>query len=379
MKKLKGSLTLGRVSGIKIQVHWTFLLLVGWIVFLELSRGNDLAAILWSLAFVMVLFACVVLHELGHALTAARYGIGTRQITLLPIGGLASLESMPEDPREELMVAVAGPAVNVVIALLLYLVVPIEQFMNQDPAQLEETMSAINAGNFMFYLFSANVMLVLFNIIPAFPMDGGRILRSLLSMKMNRIQATQIAAWLGQMVAFLFFIFGLIFNPILALIGVFVFFGAQGENVMVQQMALLRNRTVSDAMMTDITVLNPDDTLTKVVDRVLAGTERDFVVAENGQVQGVLYQQQLASAYQKKNGTQRTRDIMDTNVESLSSGDPLSEAYMKIRSGKKNFFPVVDNGKLVGAIDLNNINEFIVFKSYPMMQEDASFNTPLSK
>ncbi len=118
---MKGSLSLGRVSGIKIQVHWTFLLLIPWIVFLETSRGGNMNSMLWSLLFILVLFACVVLHELGHALTARKYNIGTKQITLLPIGGVASLESMPEDPREELMVAAAGPLVNVVIAIVLYL------------------------------------------------------------------------------------------------------------------------------------------------------------------------------------------------------------------------------------------------------------------
>lgn len=369
MKKMKGSLTLGRVKGIRIRVHWTFLLLIGWIVFLELSRGNDLSAILWSIGFVIVLFACVVFHELGHALTAARFGIGTQQITLLPIGGVASLESMPENPKEELLVAVAGPAVNVVIALLLYLLAPIGDFMNQDPAQLEETLSAINPGNFLFYLFSANVMLVLFNVIPAFPMDGGRILRALLSMKMDRIQATQIAAWLGQMVALFFFLFGLLFNPILALIGVFVFFGAQGENIMVQQMALLKNRTVSEAMMTEITVLDPDNTLSEVVDLVLSGTERDFIVAVNKRIVGVLYQTDLIAAYRNGSGDARVRDIMNTKVEILHPDDPLSEAYIKIRSNQKGFFPVAEQEQVVGAIDLNNVNEFIVFKSYPRVTE----------
>ena len=372
-KKLKGSLTLGRVRGIRFQVHWTFLLLVGWIVFLEMSRGNNFEAILWSIAFVVVLFGCVILHELGHALTAARFGVGTKQITLLPIGGVASLESMPENPFEEFWVAVAGPLVNVAIAILLYLVVPVGDFVSQDPEQLQQTLSAINAGNFLFYLFSANVMLVLFNVIPAFPMDGGRILRSLLSMKMNRIQATRIASGLGQLVAFLFFVFGLIYNPILALVGVFVFFGAQGENVMVQQMALLKDRTVSEAMMTDISVIHPDTPLSEVVDIVLSGTERDFVVAEDGKVCGVLYQQDLVEARRSGAGSSRVRDILTSDVMQVSPDADLGEVYQKIQSHKKNFFPVVDAGELKGAIDHTNINEFMVFKSLSQFDSEPPF------
>ncbi|MDR8394009.1 site-2 protease family protein [Aliifodinibius sp. S!AR15-10] len=370
MKKVKGSLVLGRVKGIRIQVHWTFLLLIGWVVFLEISRGNDWVAMLWSVGFIVILFACVVLHELGHALTAANYGIGTKQITLLPIGGLASLESMPENPREELLVAIAGPAVNAVIALFLYLFVPVGQFLNQDPAQLEQAMSAIGAGNFLFYLFSANVMLVVFNVIPAFPMDGGRILRALLSMRMSRAQATQIATRLGQLVALFFFLFGLIFNPILALIGVFVFFGAQGENILVQQMALLKNRTVSEAMMTEITVLNPENSLSDVVDLVLSGAEQDFVVADDRRVHGVLYQSDLINAYRSGRGEALVNDVMTSQFETLHPEDPLSEAYLKIRTRKKGFFPVVDNNRLVGAIDQNNINEFMVFRSYPRLAQE---------
>ena len=202
---MKGTLNIGRVSGIKVQVHWTFVFLIAWVVFLEVSRGREMPAIALSILFVLVIFGCVVLHELGHALTARRFGISTRKITLLPIGGVASLERMPEKPQQELLVAVAGPAVNVVIAILLYIVFPIHRFLDLEPEALQEMLSAISPQNFVFYLFAANVMLVVFNAIPAFPMDGGRILRALLSMTIDRVQATRIAAALGQLMAVMFF------------------------------------------------------------------------------------------------------------------------------------------------------------------------------
>jgi len=360
---MKTSLHLGKVSGIKIRVHWTFLLLIGWIVFLEISRGNDMGAIMWSIFFVLVLFICVILHELGHALTAQKYNIGTRQITLLPIGGVASLKSMPEDPKEELMVALAGPAVNVVLAILLYLIVPVETFLDLDPDAMEEAMSSINSGNFLFFLLSANIMLAVFNMLPAFPMDGGRVLRALLSMKMDRVSATQVASRLGQGVAFLFFFVGLLYNPILILIGLFVYFGAQGENVMIQQLNLLRDHKVRDAMMTHITNLNPDDTLDRVIDIILAGTERDFVVAGNGTIEGVLLQSDIMQAIKSKNTGLQVKDIMTKEFEVLEVDQDLTDIYRKIRSGKVHFFPVEKEGRLAGALDMENINEFLTFRA----------------
>lgn len=360
---MKGSLNLGKVAGIKVKVHWTFLLIILWVVFLEVSRENNLEAILWSVFFVLVLFACIVLHELGHALTARNYNIGTRQITLLPIGGVASLEAMPEDPKEEFFVAIAGPIVNVVIAIVLYLIVPMGGYLNQDPEMLEKTMSSINSANFLFYLFSANVMLVVFNLIPAFPMDGGRVFRALLSMKFDRVTATQMASRMGQGVAFFFFLIGLLYNPILILIAIFVYFGAQGENIMVQQLALLKDHKVKDAMMTDITTVHPEDTFSDVVDIILSGTERDFVVVENGKVRGILYQDDLMQAYKTKDTSVKVRDIMDSEFHSVQTSDKLTDIYRKVRTNSKSFFPVLKGEELVGAIDMNNINEFMTYRA----------------
>jgi len=362
---MKSSLKLGVVGGIKVQVHWTFFLLIVWIVFAGLSSGGNLASITWNVGFILVLFACVVLHELGHSLTAKRFGIETRQITLLPIGGVASLESMPEDPREEFLVAVAGPAVNILIATLLYMVFPMETFLNQEAEALAESLSTINAANFIFYLFSANVMLVLFNMLPAFPMDGGRVLRALLSMKMDRVRATHIAARLGQLVAFLFFFIGLLYNPILILIAIFVYFGAHTENIMVQQLTLLKDHRVGDAMMTNITRLQPDDSLNEVVDVILSGAERDFIVAEDGEVRGVVYQNDLIPLFKSKRTDIPVREVMDRDYLEVNADEKLTDVYRKVqsKSNNKTFFPVVKDGVLVGAIDMNNISEFMIFRA----------------
>lgn len=360
---MKSSLDLGKIAGIKIRVHWTFLFLIAWIVFLELSRGNDFTAILWSTGFILVLFFCVVLHELGHALTARRFNVGTRQITLLPIGGVASLERMPSEPREELLVALAGPAVNLVIAMALYFVVPFEKYAGQDPEALQQALSSINAGNFMFLLFSANLVLAVFNMIPAFPMDGGRVLRAILSMRMDRVRATQIASVLGQAVAFFLFFYGLLVNPILILIAIFVFFGAKGENMMIQQLSLLKDHKLREAMMTDITVFHPDDTLEDVIEKILSGTERDFVVADQNEVMGILLQGDLIQAMKNRNTDISVSEIMRKEFSILNADTLMTEIYRIVYTTDKQFFPVYENGRLAGAIDMNNINEFMIFRA----------------
>ena len=360
---MKGTLDIGRVSGIKVQIHWTFIFLIAWVVFLEVSRGSDMPTVMLSIFFVLVIFGCVVLHELGHALTAKRFGISTRKITLLPIGGVASLERMPEKPKQELLVAVAGPAVNIVIAILLYMVFPIHRFLDLEPEALQESLSAITPRNFVFYLFAANVMLVIFNAIPAFPMDGGRILRAILSMTIDRVQATRIAAALGQLMAVVFFFFGLFYNPLLILIGIFVYFGAQGENVMVQHLALLRGHKVNEAMMTNITILHPGQSIREVVDIVLSGTEIHFVVSENQEVQGVLYQSDFIDAMKGKNTDAPVKDFMTTDFEKVGLNEDLADFYRKVRANRKNFFPVLENNHLMGAIDFNNINEYMLIRS----------------
>lgn len=360
---MKGSLNLGKIAGIRVEIHWTFVLLIGWIVLLGVSSGSDTASILWNIAFILLLFVCVVMHEYGHALTARRYNIPTRKITLLPIGGVASFEELPEDPKQEFLVAIAGPAVNVVIALLLWLVVPAGQYLNMDPQALQETLGTVTAANLLFYLLIANIMLVVFNLLPAFPMDGGRVLRALLTMRMDRVRATQIAAFLGQTLAFLFFLVGLIYNPFLILIALFVYFGAQGENMMVQQLMLLKDHRVREAMMTNITVLNPEDFLNRVVDVILAGTERDFIVTEDETVKGVIYHSDLMQSLKQENGQVKVKDVMSDDFEHVQIDDDLTNVYRRVQARKKSFFPVLENGRLAGAIDMNNINEFITFRS----------------
>src|SRR5688572_15846223 len=227
------SFRVGRLAGIDIYVHFTFLLLLGWVALTGyVSTGSPLGAAV-GVALIGIIFFIIVLHELGHALAARRYGIETRDITLLPIGGVARLERMPEKPSQELVVALAGPAVNVVLAAAVY----VGLFMNRDVLQTSE--AAQVGGRLLSQLFWVNVMLAGFNLLPAFPMDGGRVVRALLAMRMDYVRATQIAANLGQGMAVLFAIAGLFGNPFLLFIALFVWMGAAQEASMVQMRSAL--------------------------------------------------------------------------------------------------------------------------------------------
>ncbi len=358
---MKGVLKLGSVLGIKIEVHWTFTLLLLWVAFLEIQQGASLDRIFFNEVLILVLFVCVVLHELGHALTARRFNINTQKILLLPVGGVATLDKMPEKPGQELLVAFAGPAVNVLIALLLYFIVPVKSYFNFEALILEEVLYQPTFQNFLFYLFFANVMLVVFNLIPAFPMDGGRVLRALLSFRLGRVVATKIASSIGQGLAILFFILGLFFNPFLILIAFFIFFGAYGENKFVKQNSLLQGHVVKEATLTNISILKPTSTVQEVIEITLAGSEKDFVVVENENIVGIISQKLLVK--NARTPSVLVGKIMEKVFHPIDASLAISKVLELIATEKKDFFPVTDKGKIIGAIDRNNISEFILFKT----------------
>ena len=234
-----------------------------------------------GVGFMLALFTCVVLHELGHALTARRYGIRTRDIVLLPIGGVARLERIPEEPIKELLVAIAGPAVNVVIAAGLFVVLT----STGSPPSLDAV--GFVRAPFLERVMWTNVLLVLFNLLPAFPMDGGRMLRAVLAMRLEYVRATQIAATVGQGMAFLFGLVGLVTGqPMLVFVALFVWIGAAQESSFAQMKAALGGIPVRRLMITDFRALHPADTLQRAIELTLATTQRDFPVVEGDRVVG---------------------------------------------------------------------------------------------
>ncbi|OWY24790.1 site-2 protease family protein [Sphingobacteriales bacterium UPWRP_1] len=365
-----GSLNIGKLAGIKVYVHWTFLILIAYIVFSGFSSGQQAIGIVYNILLVLSVFTCVVLHELGHALAARRYGIGTRDITLLPIGGVASLENIPENPKQELVVAIAGPLVNVAIAAILFGVITL--FLNTTlfaPENIEATLAHLNLNTFVVNLLMVNIMLVAFNAIPAFPMDGGRVLRALLALSMDRTKATRIAASIGQFIAILFVFAGLFYvkNPFLIFIGVFVYLGAMAEANAVATGAVLSGFTVRDALRTRYTLLDATNTLKEAVSELIAGADQDFIVTENNSIAGVLRRKELVKALAEHGQHAETTLIapfIERNLPYLQLDDDIKEVYPMMQQNGFSILPVLDpDGKLAGVLDLENLTEFVMIRS----------------
>jgi Zn-dependent protease/predicted transcriptional regulator len=353
---MKWSWKIGEFAGIGVYMHATFLILVGWIVLSAYLSGVGLVGAMSSLGYVLALFLCVILHEYGHALTARQYGIMTRDITLLPIGGVARLERMPDNPRHELWVALAGPAVNIVIAAGLFLILLVIS-----PAQAL-TLNAID-GSFIQRLFAVNIFLALFNMIPAFPMDGGRVVRALLATRLEYTRATHIAANLGQALALVFGLAGFFTNPLLMFIALFVWIGAAQESNMAQMKYSLGGIPVSKAMLTDFRVLAPFDTLSHAIDMILAGSQQDFPVVENGRVLGILTRNQLIISLQKQGPQTLVGQVMERSFESADSAEMLETVANRMQECSCHTVPVTRAGQLVGLITMDNIGEFLMIQS----------------
>ncbi|MBT8406080.1 MAG: site-2 protease family protein [Deltaproteobacteria bacterium] len=350
---MKWKVKLGKFAGIDVFIHFTFVLLIGWVGFLFWTRGNGLVSMIEGIIFILLLFTCVVLHEFGHALAAKRYGIKTRDIILLPIGGVARLERMPENPRQELWVALAGPAVNVVIASILFLWLQISQTF--EPFQN----LTLTTGSFAERLLSANVFLALFNMLPAFPMDGGRVLRALLAYRLDYSRATQYAATIGQGMAFLFGILGFFSNPFLLFIAIFIYLGAAQEASMVRMKSFMSDIFVKDAMVTDFVTLNPADPLKRAVELTLTTSQRDFPVVEDGELRGILIQPVLFDVLQRRDQEVSVDEVMVKEFASVDSLDKLETAFIKLNSCNCTTIPVLRNGQLIGLLTTENVGEFV--------------------
>ena len=342
---MKWSFPVARIAGIDVRIHATFLLLLVWFGFVYFAEGGY-AAMFTGLTFIILLFVCVLLHEFGHALAARAYGINTPDITLLPIGGIARLERMPDKPWQELVVALAGPAVNVVIAFGLYLV--IGRFFGL--GDLEEL--AEGRGNLLTQLLSINVILVVFNLLPAFPMDGGRVLRALLAMRLSHGRATRIAAAVGQVVAVLFGLLGLFGgNPFLLFIAVFVFFGARAEASFATFKENAEGTHVAAVMRPTGPVLVTGMTVSDAVQAAMQGHDGVLPVADSSlHLVGMIPADVLARAL-RWDPTAKIDQMVQRDFAAIVADASLSQAVSVMRQSPQAVFPVVNaGGQLVGML-----------------------------
>lgn len=351
------SVSLGKVLGSEIRIHLTFFLLLVWIGVAAYNQGGWPAAG-HNIALILSLFACVLAHEYGHALVARRYGIRTPDITLLPIGGLARLERIPKTPRKEILMALAGPAVNLVIWLLLTV-------LFGAASDFSALSRSAPAAGFLEQLATINLFLALFNLIPAFPMDGGRVLRASLSLIMDRVSATRLAAIAGQLVAFMLAFAGLhMGNPILVLVAFFVFVAANAESHEVTMRAVTRRLTARDAMITAYEALAPSDSCDAAATALIRTTQHEFPVHDpGGPILGFVTRNAIFKAMVDEGGRSRpVRDIMVSEVPKLPMGAGLETVLDALHGGAPAVAITTGDDRLVGYVTRENLGELMVLK-----------------
>lgn len=347
------SISLGRIAGTEVRIHLTFFLLVGWFAIVAGARGGQAAA-MDAVLFILALFACVIAHEYGHVLAARRFGIGTRDITLLPIGGVARIETMPEKPTQELVIALAGPAVNVVIAAVLFVI--FGAGADIDLAAVEN-----QSIDFVTRLALVNVMLVVFNLIPAFPMDGGRVLRAALSYRLDRTLATRIAAGIGQAVAFGLGFLGLFGNPLLIFIALFVFLAASHESYAVALSEATKGAATRQATITSFSTLDPHATVGEAARLLISTTQTEFPVTDGtGRMRGVLTRDGMIKALSETGPETPVLDVMERDVPTIHCRAPLERAVSVLQSSEKPLIGVVDDDdRVVGLLTLAHLGEYM--------------------
>lgn len=366
------SWTIGRIAGIDIEVHATFLLLLAWVAWAQYRTAGTTAAAVSGVIFMLAVFGSVILHELGHALTAAHYGVHTRSILLLPIGGVAQLEQIPDNPREELAIAIAGPTVTVVIAVILYIILR----LSGTPLDYHTAMSG-GGGTFLERLFWINVVLAVFNLLPAFPMDGGRVLRAALAMRLDHTQATVIAARIGQAFAFVFGMIGLFVTGdlFLVLIAFFIWLAAASEASATRLKSALDGIPVSRVMITDVRTLAAHDPVSSAVDHVMAGFQHDFPVLEGSTVVGILTRADLLRALGQGQAGATVGDIMQRDFASTTPNEMLQAALTRLQQCRCQTLPVLRDGQLAGVLTMESIGELVAFESAIPRGSKSTFST----
>ncbi len=364
---------IGTLAGIRIKVHATFVMLLAWIALSHLMRGHGPGAAAAGAVLTGLVFVIVLLHELGHALVARRFGIGTRDITLLPIGGVARLERMPERPSQEMLVAFAGPAVNVALALALFAAT----LVTRAPAAPE--LVHVVGGALLTKLMWINVSLAAFNLVPAFPMDGGRVLRAVLALRMGRERATALAARVGRYLAVGFAALGVLWNPWLILIALFVWGAGTEEALAERSRSLLAGVRVRDAMITDLKALSPEDDVRRLADHVPVGFQRDFPVVRDGAPVGLLTSDGLIEALASGDRDVSVGRVMRTDFRVCEPDAPLGAALEAIDGAAGHALLVVHDGHLEGMVTPENVSEFVTFRAARRGLEAHGLRTPRSE
>lgn len=356
---MRWSWTIARIRGINVDIHATFLILLAWIAIASYSQSHTPGAAAGAVLLTLAIFASVILHEFGHASVAARFGIKTTSITLLPIGGIAHIERIPQRPRQELAIAIAGPAVTVAIVVVLYAALRLTGH--------ETTANALRSTpwSFVAQVMWVNVVLAVFNLLPAFPMDGGRVLRAALSMRMPFAEATELAARIGKAFALLFALAGLfvVNNPFLVIIAAFVWLSAAAEAGAAQLKATVGDVPVEKAMITDIRALEPEQPVSVAIEQVRAGFQHDFPIVSGHTVAGMLTREDLLGALAHGQANARVADVMHRDFASTTPDESIERAMERLRECHCRTLPVMRGREVVGLLTAEKISEFVMIAS----------------
>jgi Zn-dependent protease/CBS domain-containing protein len=353
---LRWSFKLGRIFGITFRVHVTFLLFVILVFAAGLSEGGLMRGVR-GVIFLCAVFSCVLTHEIGHSLIARRFGKQTKSIILLPIGGVATLEEVPERPLQEIAMSLVGPLINLAIAAVLYALVG--RWTGVRPPDLYPG----SVGDLLGGLISVNVLLAIFNLIPAFPMDGGRVLRGLAALKTSYVRATSLAVSVGQAISLVFIFAGIFFNLWLAIIGAFLYIGAEAEKQQVMLRAILHNVPVWRAMSTSFQTLHPQQPLSVALDYARRGCQDDFPVVDIGGLRGILTRGGILAAISHRGLDVPVSEVMETGFVSVSADETLEQVYRRLLAEKKNAVAVIQAGEVRGMIGLDGISRYFMFQS----------------
>lgn len=381
---MKGTIQIARFANIPVLLHWSFGLVLLYVMYAAMTETGDWLSMLWILGIVLTIFVCVVLHEYGHALMARQFGVRTRDIILSPIGGVARLEYLPEKPSQELWIALAGPFVNIVIALLLspyfLLVADSWQVCTDIVSLFLESFNVISERSyqdndtlltpihslghfFVPVVIGMNLILAIFNMLPAFPMDGGRVLRALFSFQLSRLRATMIATLLGWISAIFFIYKGINDpNPVLIVIGIFVFFAAYQEYQMVRRDTVLNSYKVRDIIRTDFTKIPTSETMQSVIDTYKRGQEDSFVVVDLlDRIVGVLPESVIKKAT-KQSSFDLVEQYQQVRFETISPNESLKWLFHKMQTRGYYILPVYESGEIIGVVDRKGFSDFLIEK-----------------
>ncbi len=349
------SIPAGRLFGVELRIHWTFFFLLAFI-FLTESAGQKTANPARTLALAGIIFGSVILHELGHALVGKRAGIPAKAIVLLPIGGVTlmdetrqTLEPGIQTWKRDIRIALAGPMVNLVIALLSGIIVL--AFFPQ--ARLWGQPNVIST-DLPRSLVWTNLWLALFNLLPAYPMDGGRVLRAIFSRKIDPVRATRRAVSIGQTFATLFMLVGMLWNIWLTMIGIFLFIAAQLEDRSAVFQSVLETVRLEDVMLTDFATLSPADTLEDALEKAVHSLQDDFPVIRGSDMVGVISKQRILEALRME-GNGYVQAVMNRIFEVAQKKESLASAFRKLTARNLSLIPVVEDQRLVGIVTLQNL------------------------